>query len=80
MQEYNDKDEITNAVTGIEAGQETKAVDLAMSKDETVYAVLGKVPPKGSTVKLNGLLFDVKFVNNKTGELRLKLVGVALTK
>lgn len=40
-----------------------------------VKHVISQLPNKGMIVALNGLLFEVKFVDYKRGELRLKIVG-----
>jgi Mg2+/Co2+ transporter CorC len=48
-----------------------------MEKAEDLGAVshtIGKLPSKGSTVEILGLRYEVKFVDRKHGELRLKLV------
>jgi hypothetical protein len=34
------------------------------------------LPVKGMAIRLNGLVYEVKFINSKTGEIRLGLLGV----
>ena len=40
-----------------------------------VKHVIGDLPNKGTVVEINGLKYEVKFVDYKRGELRLKLAG-----
>lgn len=37
--------------------------------------VISQLPDKGLFLTINGLIFEVKFVDYKRGEMRLKVVG-----
>ena len=54
--------------------------DLEKAKTEAeahgaVTHKIGKMPAKGYKFELNGLTYQVKFVDVKHGEMRIKLVG-----
>ena len=42
-------------------------------RQNAARVVIGEIPPKGTIVEMNGLRFEVKFVDYKRNELRLKL-------
>ena len=69
MQDRNELQEIVNAKTGT-------LDDLAKEPmpATAVQRTIGLLPQKGEIVKLRGLDFTVRFVNNRTGELRLTLI------
>lgn len=67
MQDRRDS-EILLAKSG--ALDELQRMHLTPGANNRVIAVL---PKKGETVKIRGLQFDVKFVNRRTGEMRLRL-------
>jgi Mg2+/Co2+ transporter CorC len=77
MQSQNELKEIVNTEV-FENRDELKAkISDIMEKAEDLGAVshtIGKLPSKGSTVEILGLRYEVKFVDGKHGELRLKLV------
>jgi Mg2+/Co2+ transporter CorC len=56
---------------GVEAMQ--ARIQAELSRKEVANVVVGKLPNKGDTVTINGLVFEVKFVDYKRGTLQLKL-------
>lgn len=69
MQDINDLQEIVNAKVG--------ALDDLQKEPFPANAVqrtIALIPQKGEVVKLRGLSFEVRFVNKRTGELRLALI------
>lgn len=52
-------------------------IEAAMQKANELGAVqhsIGDLPKKGDFIKLHGLSFEVKFVDYKRGEIRLKIL------
>ena len=46
-----------------------------MENTDTVRSPSGKLPTYKQVIAINGLVYRVKFVNHKTGEVTLKLIG-----
>lgn len=80
MQSQNELGQVVNTEV-FENNDELKAKFAeVVEKAESLGAVshtIGKLPSKGSTVDILGLRYEVKFVDGKHGELRLKLVSPA---
>jgi|CXWL01.1.fsa_nt_gi Mg2+/Co2+ transporter CorC len=80
MQSRNELDQVVNTEV-FENNDELKAKFAeVIEKSESLGAVshaIGELPSKGSTVDILGLRYEVKFVDGKHGELRLKLVSPA---
>ena len=80
MQSQNELGQVVNTEV-FENNDELKAKFAeVLEKSESLGAVshaIGKLPSKGSTVDILGLRYEVKFVDSKHGELRLKLVSPA---
>jgi Mg2+/Co2+ transporter CorC len=80
MQSQNELKDIVNTEV-FENQDEIKAkIADVMDKAKGLGAVshtIGELPSKGSTVEILGLRYEVKFVDGKHGELRLKLVSPA---
>ena len=80
MQSQNELGQVVNTEV-FENNDELKAKFAeVLEKSEGLGAVshaIGKLPNKGSTVDILGLRYEVKFVDGKHGELRLKLVSPA---
>jgi hypothetical protein len=56
---------------GLEAMQ--KRLQAELNKQDVASVVVGKLPNKGDEIKINGLVFLVKFVDYKRGTLQLAL-------
>ena len=72
MQDKNDLQEILNA----KLGAFDDLVKEPMPANATSRTI-SRWPKKGEVVKLRGLDFQVRFANERTGELRLALVRAA---
>ena len=69
MQDRNDFLEIVNTKVG--ALDDLQKERLPANAVQRTIAIL---PQKGEVVKLRGLDFEVRFVNKRTGEIRLALI------
>jgi DNA/RNA endonuclease YhcR with UshA esterase domain len=69
MQDRNNQFEVLMGKVGEE--KELLGEDIPA---DVVQRTIAKLPQKGQVVQIRGLDFEVRFVNNRTGEMRLVLV------
>ena len=75
MQSYDDEQNVIRSrqLSG-DLEKRAKQIDAELSREDTVVIAIGKLPQKGDIVKLNGLAFEVKFVDYKRGALQLRIL------
>lgn len=73
MQSLDEKGNILQAAL---VDSQEKLVESMQSAGElgAVQHVIGELPKKGTVLEINGLMFEVKFVDYKRGEVRIKLL------
>ena len=71
MQIYKN-DELRETHQG-EVEEFTKLMKEKIKEDEVTHFVVGKIPSKGSLVKVNGLLYEVTYSDKHLGKLHLKI-------
>jgi len=77
MQSMNENNEVvqTDILEDIKKFEDVGHKIMLSRRKGAVKHVIGELPPKGSIINLYGLRLEVKFVDYKRGELRLKLLG-----
>jgi hypothetical protein len=74
MQSYDEQQNLINSIPLVNPLEERmKQIQAEIYRKEVANVVVGKLPDKGQSVKINGLVFEVKFVDYKRGTLQLKL-------
>ena len=74
MQSYDEQQRLINSIPLANPLEERmKQIQAEIDRKEVADIVIGKLPDKGQSVKINGLVFEVKFVDYKRGTLQLKL-------
>lgn len=73
MQSKNDNGDIVRTAL---VDSPEKLVESLQSAEElgAVQHVIGELPKKGAVLEFNGLMFEVKFVDYKRGDIRMKLL------
>lgn len=79
MQSQDEHNKIVNAEVFENSDELKEKLVESMEKAEELGAkshLVAKFPLKGSLVTIHGLQYEVKFVDFKHGDLRLKLIGI----
>lgn len=74
MQSYDEVNRIKNTATG-RFGKMVELAAVELEHADVASVSVGKLPQYGQDVVINGLVYRVKFVNRKQGEITLKLKG-----
>lgn len=70
MQVYKN-DKIIESITGTEKELQEHLGEIL--KSNATHAVIGKLPSKGDEIKINGLVYEVTYVDKQLGKLFLKI-------
>lgn len=74
MQSYNDKNRLVGS-TPLDIHNQAELVKAiqAAEREGAVKHVIGKLPVKGQTLEINGLLFKVEFADYVKGQFQVKM-------
>lgn len=74
MQSYNDQEKIQAMFAG-EPSRVMRRVQRELKKPDVSKVIVGNIPPAGSDVTINGLVYVVKFISRGGRKMHLELKG-----